>query len=100
MSLAHGECGQPLGGSRQRLVLLAETEADVTLPVGSIAEEAASGHRGNADFGHEMTHECYVVLEAEMPDVRHDVVRALRCKADESGRVQNLEQAPATRSIA
>ena len=53
----------------QRLVLLAETEPDLLIPVCRFPIKAAAGDGGNTDVLHQMRGERHVVAKAEVMDV-------------------------------
>src|SRR5262249_21724233 len=82
---ARARAAQALGGGLQRLLFLAEAEADLRAAGLGMAVEAAAGHACDADVRDEIASKRDVIRKAERRDVRHDVVRALRLVAHEPG---------------
>src|SRR2546430_2924431 len=84
LALLRAQLFQTFGRQHQRLVFLAETEANLLRAKCWIAVEARPGHAGYADFANQMTSEFDVVFEAEAADVGHDVISPVRPKSSKT----------------
>ena len=60
--------------------------------VGGIVVETRPWHGGHSDFFHQIFRKFHVVGKIECGDVGHDVIRAARDEATESGIIENGQQ--------